>query len=38
MNMDVLKKLLSGVITNNIIRKIEIKQKIQTFFVDEISI
>jgi hypothetical protein len=36
-NMDVLKKLLSGLITNNIIRKIEIKQHRQIFFVDEKS-
>ena len=37
-NIDVLKKLLIGLITNNTIRKIEIKQQIQIFFVDEKSI
>jgi len=35
--MDVLKKLLIGLITNNTIRKIEIKQQMQIFFVDENS-
>lgn len=35
--MDVLKKLPSGPITNNTIRKIEIKQPMQIFFVDENS-
>jgi len=37
-NIDVLKKLLIGLITNNTIRKIEIKQQRQIFFVDENSI
>jgi len=37
-NNDVLKKFASGPITNNTIRKIEIKQQIQIFFVDENSI
>ena len=37
-NIDVLKKLLIGLITNNTIRKIEIKQHRQIFFVDENSI
>jgi hypothetical protein len=37
-NIDVLKKLPSGLITNNTIRKIEIKQQMQIFFVDEYSI
>lgn len=36
-SMDVLKKLLIGLITNNTIRKIEIKQQMQIFFVDENS-
>jgi len=36
-NMDVLKKLLSGLITNSRIRKMEIKQQMQIFFVDEKS-
>jgi hypothetical protein len=36
--MDVMKKLPSGLITNNTIRKIEIKQHMQIFFVDEKSI
>ena len=37
-NNDVLKKLPSGPITNNTIRKIEIKQQMQIFLVDENSI
>jgi len=37
-NVDVMKKLPSGLITNNTIRKIEIKQNRQIFFVDENSI
>jgi hypothetical protein len=36
-SIDVLKKLLIGLITNNTIRKIEIKQQMQIFFVDENS-
>ena len=36
--MDVLKNLPSGLITNNTIKKIEIKQQRQIFFVDENSI
>jgi len=37
-NMDILKKLPSGVIINNTIRKIEIKQYVQIFFVYEKTI
>jgi hypothetical protein len=36
-NTDVLKKLLSGLITKSRIRKMEIKQQMQIFFVDEKS-
>jgi hypothetical protein len=36
--MDVLEKLPRGLITNNTIRKIEIKLHMQIFFVDENSI
>jgi hypothetical protein len=36
--MDIFKKLPSGLIINNTIRKIEIKQHRQIFFVDEKSI
>jgi len=37
-NMDIFKKLPSGVIINNTIRKIEIKQYVQIFFVYEKTI
>jgi len=38
MNVDVLKKLLNGLMTNNIIIKIDIAEHIHTFFVSSVKI